>query len=206
MGWLKNLFGKSELDQALDRVRDFIDNEETQNALYPAMFWDMVAARQRPTQTSGAFGRAVGNPVPVNGMIGELAYLSKLRTDSGQRLFFHRLGAINTCDVFELVSFDGKLWDLLFLDPYNRQRSRTSPSGYSVSSDVSQFSGFTWRCAEFPTDWRQQKEGRVSGTQLALGYMAMGSVEDVQRGTAYARDGRHTAKLDAVEAQLSSIA
>lgn len=205
MGWLKKLFGKSALDQALDRVRDFVDNEATQNEHYPPMFWDLVASHKRPAQTTGAFGRAVGNPVPVNGMLGELAYLSKLRTESGQRLFFHRLGAIGTCDVFEAVSFDGKHWDVLFLDPYNRTRSRTAPSGYTVSSNLSQFSGFTWRCAGFPTDWSQQKRDRVKG-DLGLGYMPMGTVDDAQGAVRYAREQSHQRRVADAEGQLSSVA
>src|SRR3546814_10801196 len=56
---------------------------------------------------SGPFGFTETNPIPVNGPIGQLAYLSRLETQSGQRILFHRLGAIDKVDVFEAVTFDG---------------------------------------------------------------------------------------------------
>src|SRR3546814_6579765 len=56
---------------------------------------------------SGPFGFTETNPIPVNGPIGQLAYLSRLETQSGQRILFHRLAAIDKVDVFEAVTFDG---------------------------------------------------------------------------------------------------
>src|SRR5690554_681930 len=79
---------------------------------------------------TGPFGYTETNPIPVNGPIGQLAYLSRLETESGQRILFHRLGAIDTVDVFEAVSFNGAEWFILFVDLYHSRRSRLTPDGF----------------------------------------------------------------------------
>src|SRR3546814_13912845 len=71
---------------------------------------------------SGPFGFTETNPIPVNGPIGQLAYLSRLETQSGQRILFHRLGAIDKVDVFEAVTFDGSGWFIFFVDLYHPRR------------------------------------------------------------------------------------
>jgi hypothetical protein len=55
------------------------------------------------------------NPIPVNGPIGELAYLSKLETVQGERILFHRIGTVNMIDVLEAVTFSGSEWFILFI-------------------------------------------------------------------------------------------
>jgi hypothetical protein len=71
----------------------------------------------------GDFGRAVRNPIPVNGPLGELIYLSNLRTMKSQKIMFHRLGSLGGIDAYEVVSLDGEVWDILFLDLYHPRKS-----------------------------------------------------------------------------------
>ncbi|MBQ3395695.1 MAG: hypothetical protein IJG34_06250 [Synergistaceae bacterium] len=78
----------------------------------------------------GEFGHDITNPVPVNGVVGEITYLSRLLTSSGEKVFFHRLGSINTIDVFEIVSQSGLEWDILYLDMYNTRKTRFVPKNY----------------------------------------------------------------------------
>ncbi|MCY4364582.1 MAG: hypothetical protein OXE42_20765, partial [Gammaproteobacteria bacterium] len=80
------------------------------------------------------------NPIPVNGSIGQLAYLSKLETERGERILFHRIGAVDTIDVFEAVTFSGSEWFILFVDLYHPRRSRLTPDGFRFTQEVGQFS------------------------------------------------------------------
>lgn len=78
---------------------------------------------------TGEFGRCLTNPIPVNGPYGEIKYLSRLTIGSGY-LLFHRLGAVESIDVYEIVSADGKFWDILYLDMNHPRRSTLKPEGY----------------------------------------------------------------------------
>ncbi|MEZ5639939.1 MAG: hypothetical protein R3E92_22670, partial [Burkholderiaceae bacterium] len=62
----------------------------------------------------------------------------KIHKLSGQRILFHRLGAIGTVDVFEAVSFNGAEWFILFVDLYHPRRSRLTPDGFRFTKDVAQ--------------------------------------------------------------------
>ena len=84
----------------------------------------------------GEFGRDPRNPIPVNGPIGEMIYLSNLRTAELQKIMFHRLGSISDVDIYETVSTDGTMWDILFLHPYHPRKSQHSPSGYRIVTGV----------------------------------------------------------------------
>src|SRR3546814_16452740 len=79
---------------------------------------ESAPAYDKDPNGSGPFGFTETNPIPVNGPIGQLAYLSRLETQSGQRILFHRLGAIDKVDVFEAVTFDGSGWFIFFFDLY----------------------------------------------------------------------------------------
>jgi hypothetical protein len=85
---------------------------------------------------TGEFGRDYRNPIPVNGPLGEMVYLSNLRTLNSQPVMFHRLGSIGKLDFFELVSFDGVKWDILLLDLYHPRKSVRSPIGYRIASNT----------------------------------------------------------------------
>ena len=71
---------------------------------------------------TGEFG-SITNPIPVNGQLGEIKYLGKLRGKTGHAVFFHRIGSTiapiskNPIDIFELVCHDATQWNKLYLDP-----------------------------------------------------------------------------------------
>jgi len=83
----------------------------------------------------GEFGSQT-NPIPVNGAIGEIKYLGKLRGKTKQALFFHRIGSIesqvcdNPIDCYEVVCIDGTQWNKLYFDFYHPRRSNIAPKGY----------------------------------------------------------------------------
>ena len=131
-----------------------MDNEEYQNRALQAhvlpLLTQGLACDQVPTG-QGAFG-SFTNPVPVNGPIGELTYLSKLRDAKGQRLFFQRTNSRDALDQFDLFSADMNDTYELWLDMYHPRRSRLAPPGFSIVNGPSHFSGFTEHTSEWPLD------------------------------------------------------
>ena len=88
--------------------------------------------------SSGPFG-GPSNPIPVNGAIGELKYLAKLRGKSGSALFFHRISSILTAlsehaiDAYEVVCMDGTQWTTVHFDMYHPRRSNMAPEGFTLN-------------------------------------------------------------------------
>lgn len=211
MGFLSGLFGGNKeekaLREALSHIHRILDDEKFQLELvHPAMkaMLESAPAYDQDPRGSGPFGFTETNPIPVNGPIGQLAYLSRLETQSGQRILFHRLGAIDKVDVFEAVTFDGREWFVLFLDLYHPRRSRLTPDGFRFTKDVPQFSGFHKFCEDFPYDFVEKKASeRESG--LSMAYIAISKVSDQIQSRAFNRPLAHKAKLDLVRSRLSSF-
>lgn len=69
----------------------------------------------------GVFG-SLENPIPVNGLIGEIKYLVKLRGRTGEPLMFHRVGSMGSpvvddpVDCYEVVCMDATQWNHLYFD------------------------------------------------------------------------------------------
>ena len=211
MGFISNLFGGNKEDKALREalalINRIIEDEQFQlehlNPIMKEMIESAPAYDKDPNGT-GPFGFIETNPIPVNGPIGQLAYLSKLETQSGQRILFHRLGAMGTVDVFEAVSFDGREWFILFADFYHPRRSRLTPDGFRFTKEIGQFSGFTNFCEDFPYDFVEKKASmRDSG--LSMAYIAISKVYDQIQNRVFNRPLAHKAKLELVKSRLSSF-
>ena len=211
MGFLSSLLGGNKEDKALHetfaKIQRILDDEKFQLELvHPAMkaMLESAPAYDKDPNGSGLFGFTETNPIPVNGPIGQLAYLSRLETQSGQRILFHRLGAIDTVDVFEAVTFDGSEWFILFVDLYHPRRSRLTPDGFRFTKDVAQFSGFHKFCENFPYDFVEKKASeRESG--LSMAYIAISKVSDHIHNRAFNRPLAHKVKLDLIKGRLSSL-
>lgn len=211
MGFLANLFGGNKEDAALRdavaRIHRILEDEELQlDLLHPAMkeILKSAPAYDKDPNGIGSFGLIDTNPIPVNGPIGQLSYLSKLETLSGERILFHRLGAIKEVDVFEAVTFDGREWFILFSDFYHPRRSRLTPEGFRFTKGVAQFSGFHNFCENFPYDFVEKKAAeRESG--LSVAYIAIGKVADQIKNRVYNRPLAHKVKLDLVKSRLSTF-
>lgn len=211
MGFLGRLFG-NEPESGEDRLREalgpivrIIDDEEFQLSLVPDILADAIkqgAAVDRLPDGRGAFGLESGNPIPVNGPLGEVAYLSRLVTEKGERLLFHRIGAINTLDVFEAVTFSGSAWYVFFLDMYHPRRSRLAPTGFRIADRPCQFSGFHNYCPNFPYDFAESKQHLMDLVRLA--YIPLSSVMPQAEKRAFSRPLAHRAKVDLVTAAMTS--
>ena len=209
MNIFSKLFGSAKdepLKNAMQAIYRLIDDEEYQNSLFP----DVVAHEIKRglacdvlPEATGQFGLEATNPIPVNGAIGELAYLSRLETSRGERLLFHRIGALGKIDVFEAVTYSGSGWSVFFVDMYHPRRSRRAPTGFKIAGEPRQFSGFHNTCENFPYDFVQAKV--ASPDFLRLAYIPLSHVTESIGNKAFSRPLAHKAKLEIVRAQLSSF-
>lgn len=127
-------------------------------------------------KATGKFG-SLTNPIPVNGPLGEIKYLGKLRGKTGHAVFFHRIGSTkstatdNLVDIFELVCQDGTQWNKLFFDSYHPRRSNLAPEEYSLvpfnkklKMDLPFAYGVTSLVANFPFDLPKKLDEFYGGT------------------------------------------
>ena len=124
-----------EVKDVFRKIHRLMDNEKAQNERLREPYRSEVLRGADCDEIAGAigeFGRDPRNPIPVNGPLGELIYLSNLRTANSQQIMFHRLGSISNVDIYETVSLDGAIWDILFLHQYHPRKSQRSPSGYRI--------------------------------------------------------------------------
>ncbi|MAE92189.1 MAG: hypothetical protein CMI67_21890 [Pelagibaca sp.] len=211
MGFISKLFGGNKEDKALreafEQIRRILEDEQFQlDMIHPAMksMIETCPAYDKDPNGTGPFGFSETNPIPVNGPIGQLAYLSKLETAKGERILFHRIGAVNTIDVFEAVTFSGSEWFILFVDLYHPRRSRLTPEGFRFTQEVGQFSGFHKFCTDFPYDFVEMKQSE-SESGLSMAYIAISKVMQPIQNRAYQRPLAHKAKLDLVKSRLTSV-
>ncbi len=218
VGIFSKIFGRgsssSALDEALKGVNKIIDDEAYQVEILAPLVKDLIIKGpiydKDPTGT-GPFGFVDTNPIPVNGPLGELSYLSRLETFSGDRLMFHRLGSINKkdvvgsttmVDVFEAVSYPGNEWFIFYLDFYHPRRSRALPDGFRFTDKVPQFSGFNKYLQKFPYDFIDAKNSE-SKSGLSFAYIPISRVaEGIQNGI-YVRPDMHEEKLKIIKSKLS---
>jgi hypothetical protein len=211
MGFLSNLFGGSKEDKALKEafeiIHRIIEDENYQNQSLHPLIKDRILnspAYDKDPNGTGPFGLSENNPIPVNGPLGELSYLSRLETTKGERILFHRIGAINTIDVFEAVTFSGSEWFIFFMDFYHPRRSRITPDGFLFTKEVPQFSGFHKYCANFPYDFIEKRHDQQD-SDIGFAYMSMSKISQQIDSGAYQRNLAHNAKLDIVRSRLSSF-
>jgi hypothetical protein len=126
-----------EVDAIFKKLDRLMLDENAQNEGLPALLGlDIIKGIDcdEIPGGKGEFGRDPRNPIPVNGPLGETIYLSNLHTDTAQQIMFHRLGSVQNIDVYETVSLDGTMWDVLFLDLYHPRKSRRAPTGYRIAT------------------------------------------------------------------------
>lgn len=214
MGFFSNLFGEAKEDastkalkEAFGLIQRVIEDESFQLEFVHPVMKQRIESQpvyDRDPNGSGPFGFVDSNPIPVNGPVGELAYLSRLETAAGQRLLFHRLGSIGTVDAFEAVTFDGREWFILFADFYHPKKSRLAPEGFHFTKELAQFSGFTTFCENFPYDFIDKKAAQPT-SPVSLAYIAISKIAAQLQAQAFKRPLAHKAKLDLVMSRLSGV-
>jgi hypothetical protein len=103
---------------------------------------------------SGNFGYSKKNPIPVNGVEGEIEYLSKLHCACGEAFAFHRLGNYgdgpdgHTIDGYEMLCRTGTHHIMLYLDMYHQGPSTLCPK--DLVKGPSEGFGSNMRFDDFP--------------------------------------------------------
>ncbi len=133
---LSKLFASDQIDEPIDQQRQ----ETMADPLVRAGLWEISEGCDEIPGAAGEFGKDPANPIPVNCLMGEFAYLNRLRGRTGVGFFFHRIGSQDSpstehlVDRYELVSVDGSQWETLFLDMYHTHRSTKAPKGMTLMS------------------------------------------------------------------------
>lgn len=145
---------KEELMKIFKEIHRVLNDDELQNNGLPPMFREMYSP-QRVNMVpggTGEFGRDHHNPIPVNGPIGEVTYLSKLLVaGTKEKVFFHRLGSCaGSIDIYEIFSHSGKFHDTLYLDMYYLHKSQYAPRGYVLQNEVTTIRGINSFCDDLP--------------------------------------------------------
>lgn len=217
MGFLSKIFGTKkedkEISEAFAYINRIIDDENFQNESIGEaknLLIDQPSFDINP-DGKGLFGFDATNPIPVNGPLGEISYLSRLETLKGNRLIFHRLGSINldypvgltkTVDVFEAVAMNENTWFIFYLDFYHPRRSRSLPEGFRFTNDAPQFSGFNKIAPNFPNDFMEMKEGEQK-SGLSFAYIPLSKVMPSIDAGMYVRTQSHKDRLSNVLQQLT---
>ena len=198
-------------EELLAQLMCLVDNDEYQNATLQAHLRDLLligAPLDELPDGDGPFGASSGNPIPVNGPIGELAYLSKLRTSAEERLLFHRLGsaagsAAGSIDLYEAVTWSGSQWYLFYLDMYHPRRSRKAPDGFKIAGP-SHFSGFSKACGNFPYDFPDHLAENQGILQVA--YISPATTGKILGASSFAPPESHvTRRTAALESIMGSL-
>lgn len=146
-----------EVEAIFAKLHNFLLDERAQIERLPQELQKRINANlpcDSVPKAEGPFGKCITNPIPANGPLGQVLYLSALRINRSPVLF-HRLGSFSEIDIFEIASIDGVVWDILFMSLYFPRRSRKAPQGYSLDESAitsAQFFGTTTRVEPFPHD------------------------------------------------------
>lgn len=93
----------------------------------------------------GEFGYAATNPIPTKGISGSEQYLSMLRTTSGSRVAWQRIGSLTVKNIEQPIdkylikdSKTGQEVGIIHLSPYHRRNSSKAPLGLYLIINVQQ--------------------------------------------------------------------
>lgn len=133
-----------EIGKIFEKVDKLFESEAFQNSLMPDPLKKVVLNGQNCDKIPGGrgeFGRDPTNPIPVNGPIGQILYLSQLRTErSSSPIMFHRVSSTRVgeadIDMYEVLSIDESVREYLYLSLYHPRRSRLCPVGYRIERKV----------------------------------------------------------------------
>ena len=191
---------------AFEKILALLNNEKAQLERLPEPVRSEVrrgADCDEITGALGEFGRDPRNPIPVNGPLGEMIYLSNLRTNTSQQIMFHRLGAVSSVNIYEAVSVDGAKWDILFLHAYHPRKSQHAPFGYRIASSAERqpfLLGTNQYVTAFPG---QLSEAIDSTSEELLGIpMRPPQLREGIKRTIFARPHDHVARLNIILAIL----
>jgi hypothetical protein len=186
----KPLFVPPEVSAILKKFRTLLENESAQNEAMAQPFRNDVMngidCDELPF-TDGPFGRSPLNPIPVNGVIGEVIYLSMLRTSTGCPVMFHRLGSENSIDIYDVLATDQSVREHLYLSMYHPRKSRKAPERYTLANKLD-LDNYTYGVSSFVPDFPAKLDAHIRKWQInSLGLPCpVHRVREVINGARYA--------------------
>lgn len=193
-----------EVAKLFDKINELLNNKKLQNSLLPPEVKSIIESGLSVDELPGAsgdFGRNSKNPIPVNSPIGEIIYLSNLITSNASFLLSHRLGSLNSIDVYELVSADGAQWDILFLSYYHPRKLRKAPTGLTIRTPGKAAPYIFATNSYVPSFPVGMSDAVAESSQRILGVPLRSPLirEALERGS-FRRPAVHMAKLKALSA------
>jgi len=168
----------ADVKAIFERLIEVLNSDQEQNNTLPEPYRSAIVGGINCDVLPGAkgeFGRAVTNPIPVNGPLGEILYLSRLRTSPGWRqlssspIMFHRVraedGLVGAVDVFEVLSLDGKIHEELFLSLYHPRKSNRTPTGYVLAPKLDS-ANFTYGVNHIVEQFPQKLDAYIRQWQM----------------------------------------
>ena len=180
------------MEAAFKKIEQLLTNDDFQiRALGPQLYseFSSMSGIDQHRNAEGEFGKSFKNPIPTNGPIGSISYLSNLSVEKGHRITFHRVNTIQKIDAYEYVSLSGSEWGFLFLDMYHSRKSRKIPDGFIKQDGPHQFIGFNHFWDDFPFGFAEQKSKVPS--DLRLLYSSIDSISREMSGRNYVRPEVH---------------
>jgi hypothetical protein len=163
-----------EVEAVVQKLYKLLESDDEQNRTLPEPVQSQIAGGLSCDELPGArgeFGRTPSNPIPTNGPLGEVIYLSRLRTKSGSPVMFHRVraeeSAAGTIDVYDVLSLDGKVQETLFLSMYHPRKSRKVPRGYSYAEKLDP-SNFTYGVNHIVPNFPQRLDAYIRKWQMEM--------------------------------------
>ncbi len=197
-----------EIERIFEKMARLMEDEKQQNSMYPPQIRNQIIGGHDVDElpyAEGDFGRTEENPIPVNGSIGELIYLSSLKTSDGNRVLYHRLGSAEGIDIYETVSIDGQSWDLMYFSMYHPRKSRKAPSGYSIVKMNEQplLFGTNRRVDNFPYGLQ---DAISSTTKEIFGIpMPPPQVREAEEKVQFLRPNDHQSRVQSILAEVSGF-
>jgi hypothetical protein len=195
-----------EVEAIFKKLDRLMDDEKAQIDGLPEPFRSEVRSGADCDQIPGAageFGRDPQNPIPVNGPLGQMIYLSNLRTATSQKIMFHRLGSFAKIDAYETVSLDGAVWDILLFDLYHPRKSRRAPTGYRIATGAER-ERLLLGANDFVASFPDQLPDAIANTNERLlgGRMRPRQVREAIERINFMRPADHESRLNSVLAVL----
>ncbi len=178
---------EAQLDAEVDGLNRLLEDAEYQLSFMSAEFAEDALSNGAAEEVPGAIGRFAytpTNPVPVNGTVGAMAYLSRLQTRSRDSLIFHRLGRLDALEVFEALCLAQGQWFVFFLDPRYARASASAPEGLTLLRPGRLLHGVGTTMRDFPFEFAEivgeyKEEFRLAtvAPNKVLNQLPHGSVE-----------------------------
>lgn len=188
-GWFRKKSPARDLQNVFQKLETLLSDDDMQvRVLGPqqyAQFRTFTAIDQYPN-AEGEFGQTLDNPIPANGPIGSLSYLSNLTTKiGGHRILFHRVRSSDKIDAYEYVALSGDAWGFPIVDMYHSRKSRFIPAGFQKLPGAIQLTGFNHFWDDFPFGYVEQKE--LAPRDLRLLYAPVETIAKEMRGRDFRR-------------------